>query len=163
MSYRPDTNIIPIGAVIPWFGSITGCPSLPTGWQLCNGSSITDVRSPMYGQNTPTLNSGSNRMLRGSTTSGTTGGADTHTLQISEMPGHSHSVADSGHTHGSSEQFVYTNPGVPAIRQTTGTVTWGSKTIPSGSANITEATVGGSGAHNNLPGYTEAIFIIRIF
>lgn len=163
MSYRPDTSIIPIGAVIPWFGSITGCPSLPTGWQLCNGNQITDARSPMNGQNTPNLNGGSNRMVRGNTTSGGTGGADTHTLTTNEIPAHTHSVADTGHGHGN-RTWVYTNPGgTPTVRQGSGTTVWEDDVIPNGNANISETSVGGGASHNNIPGYTDAIFIIRIF
>lgn len=182
MSYRPDTYIVPIGAVLPWFGSISGCPSLPDGWQVCDGSAINDVRSPLYGQTTPQLNSGTHRIIRGSTSSGSVGGEDTHQLTESELPSHSHNVTDNGHSHGvtdpghfhgTGETFVYSNPGgPPTTRSAAGAVTWDVKTIPSkvtgltvnnGAADIVEDAIGSDSAHNNLPGYTEAIFIIRIF
>jgi microcystin-dependent protein len=151
MSYRNDTSIIPIGAVIDWFGSITGCPALPKGWQLCDGSAITDARSPMNGQNTPTLNSGVNRMTRGNTTSGGTGGADTHTLAATEMPAHTHTLNPTT-IHG-------LDVGAPGMNG------WGPGGGKGGAFTLNNA--GGLGGltqpHNNLPGYTNAIKIIRIF
>jgi hypothetical protein len=63
-------NIIPIGVAIPWFGSMTGCPALPDGWWLCDGSTITDPESPLNGQAAPAINN-TGRFVRGSTVSGT--------------------------------------------------------------------------------------------
>lgn len=74
---NPTGTNTPVGAIIPWDGSLVGVPALPSGWQLCDGSVISDVRSPMHGQNTRALNGNSNAtklFIRGSTTSGTTGG-----------------------------------------------------------------------------------------
>ena len=69
----------PIGSIISWAKSITGMPSLPTGWIECDGvGNITDAESPLNGQPVPDLNT-TQRFLRGASTSGTTGGADTHT------------------------------------------------------------------------------------
>lgn len=140
---RDDKTITPIGGTMAWFGSIVGCPTLPDGWQLCDGGAITDTRSPMLGANTPDLNSGSNRMLRGNTTSGATGGLDTHTLDISEIPAHDHGYTNYPPAAG----FAYGSPGPNDIL----------------GAGATTGSTGGGGAHNNLPGYTEAIIIIRIF
>jgi len=60
----------PIGTILLWAKTLTGVPgTLPTGWQEADGTG-----------GTPDLN-GSNYFLRGtsSTTTGTTGGAATHT------------------------------------------------------------------------------------
>merc|ERR1712130_517006 len=46
----------PIGSIIPWFGRNNSNTSLPNGWQLCDGSLITDEKSPMFDQKTPDLN-----------------------------------------------------------------------------------------------------------
>ncbi|MBM4254172.1 MAG: tail fiber protein [Deltaproteobacteria bacterium] len=49
---------------------MTGGPSLPWGWALCNGSTLSDSESPLNGQLIPNLNLDA-RFLRGSTVSGT--------------------------------------------------------------------------------------------
>ena len=63
-----------------WLKSLTGTPSLPSGWAECNGQTISDSDSPFNGVAIPDLNgnSGTKRYLRGSTTSGATGGTETH-------------------------------------------------------------------------------------
>lgn len=67
----------PIGAVIAWLKSYTNTPAtLPSGWVECNGQTLADGDSPYNGQVIPNLNTGTQRFLRGSSTSGTTGGAD---------------------------------------------------------------------------------------
>jgi hypothetical protein len=75
----------PLGAIIAWHKSFSkNIPALPANWAECNGQQITDKTSPLYGLTLPNLNNsitspGANRFLRGNTTSGTTGGALTHT------------------------------------------------------------------------------------
>ena len=74
-------GLVPIGSIIAWHASMTGVPTLPSGWQLCNGTIISDPDSPMNGQNTPNLNnsvptssgiySSGGRYLRGASSSGT--------------------------------------------------------------------------------------------
>ncbi len=71
-------TMVPVGAVVAWLKSFTGVPqTLPIGWLECDGSVISDGDSPMDGQTLPDLN-GDNRFLRGETTSGGTGGSETH-------------------------------------------------------------------------------------
>jgi len=75
---RVNPNVIPpVGSILAWHPNLGGVPSLPAGWQLCNGSTITS--GPMAGRVTPNLNgttisasgdSAGGRFLRGSTTSG---------------------------------------------------------------------------------------------
>lgn len=59
-------------------------PKLADGWIECDGSSVSDADSPYDGVAVPDLNSGSNRFLRGNTSSGGTGGAesDAHTHNV---------------------------------------------------------------------------------
>lgn len=75
----------PVGAVVAWLKSFTGVPStLPAGWLECDGSTVSDADSPLNGETLPDLNgsAGTQRFLRGSTTSGSTGGSETHNHSI---------------------------------------------------------------------------------
>lgn len=82
--------LMPVGAVIPWLKSYTNTPALGTSWVECNGQVLSDVASVFNGQTIPDLNGngGTKRFLRGSATSGTTGGSDTQT--------HTHTVSLTG-------------------------------------------------------------------
>ena len=48
--------VSPIGSIIPWYGTNHTNTTLPSGWQMCDGSLITDETSPMFNQRTPNLN-----------------------------------------------------------------------------------------------------------
>ncbi len=84
--YPSDVNgFYPTGTVIAWAKSLTGVPTLSSHWQECNGQTLSDPLSPYNGQALPNLNGsggGTQRFLRGSTTSGSTGGSETHTHNI---------------------------------------------------------------------------------
>ncbi len=67
----------PIGSVTAWLKSFPNTPALPDGWMECNGQTLNDSESPYNGQIIPDLN-GENRFLRGNSTSGGTGGSETH-------------------------------------------------------------------------------------
>jgi len=76
--------IPPIGSVLAWLKSYTNTPTLPDGWVECNGQTLSDSDSPYNSQVIPDLNgsSGTERFLRGQTTSGGTGGSETHSHTI---------------------------------------------------------------------------------
>ena len=71
----------PVGSVVAWLKSFPNTPALPDGWVECNGQVLDDTASPFNGQTVPDLNGseGAQRFLRGATTSGSTGGSETHT------------------------------------------------------------------------------------
>lgn len=80
MTPSSQVGLVPIGSIIAWHGSLMGVGVLPEGWQLCDGSQITDPTSPLQFSNTPNLNGSTvslsgdasgGRFLRGSTLSGT--------------------------------------------------------------------------------------------
>ncbi|RLG47478.1 MAG: hypothetical protein DRN92_03125 [Thermoproteota archaeon] len=73
---------VPIGTILPWAKNIKEGLSLPEGWVECNGQTVDDPSSPLYGVTLPNLN-GENRFLRGNSTSGGTGGNETHTHSVS--------------------------------------------------------------------------------
>lgn len=87
------TGVVPVGSIIAWYGTVAGV-ALSSEWQLCDGSVISDVDSPMNGQNTPNLNgnttsisgkSSEGRFLRGSTTSGVLQGDQSNHLNTVEL------------------------------------------------------------------------------
>ncbi len=80
------TVYAPIGAVFAWHKDFANTPGLPAGWVECNGQVLSDASSVYNGQTIPDLNasSGTARYLRGATTSGGTGGSETHTHSIGQ-------------------------------------------------------------------------------
>jgi microcystin-dependent protein len=83
------TTALPIGSIIMWFGAST---SVPTGWQVCNGTNGTpDLRDRFV------VGAGSSYSL------GDTGGADTVTLDVTQIPAHNHTATTNtvnlAHTH----------------------------------------------------------------
>ena len=98
---------VPIGSIIGWAKSLTGTPSLPSGFVECNGQTLSDAGSPLNGATIPNLNNsggaGTKRFLRGSTTSGTTGGSETHTHEVTDQA----TCADNNGD-GSTQEYVNT-------------------------------------------------------
>lgn len=115
--YSSDHGQIPLGAVIATFPNLTGAftttatttPDPATGFVLCQGQTLAS--GPMSGQVVPNINN--SVFLRGSTTSGGTGGASTVSLASGNIPGHTHtftsstSVASSSHTHNFSHDHIW--------------------------------------------------------
>ena len=83
-----SVGVVPIGGLVAWLKSFPNTPSLPSGFIECNGQLLTDPNSPYEGQTIPNLNgasAGTQRFLRGATTSGTTGGSETHTHTLDSI------------------------------------------------------------------------------
>jgi hypothetical protein len=84
----------PIGAVMMWWGDVA---DIPPGWELCDGNTVETVGSPIYGEPKPDL---LDRVPRGASAGDTTrdqlgkSGSDTVTLDVANLPNHSHSVWD---------------------------------------------------------------------
>jgi hypothetical protein len=76
----PNMGIVPIGSIIAWTKSMGGVPALPEQFVECNGQVLNDPESALNGQAIPNLN-GENRFLRGSVSSGSTGGSTSHNHQ----------------------------------------------------------------------------------
>lgn len=84
MSHEDSGTVIgavPVGAIIAWHKTFSNTPSLPVQFVECNGQVLSDSGSVYNGATIPNLN-GSNNFLRGNSTSGTTGGAATHTHTV---------------------------------------------------------------------------------
>ena len=100
-------EVYPIGSIIAWAKSMTGVPALSDRFLECDGSVISDADSPLDGETLPDLLDPQS-FLRGNTTSGGTGGSDTHDHDFSGTTGGSGyyttltgpiGVARGNHTH----------------------------------------------------------------
>lgn len=137
-----SNTIPPVGSILAWAKTLTGVPSLPSGWVECNGQVLTDSDSLLNGDTIPNLNAsggGTQRFLRGNTTSGTTGGSGTVTLTTNEMPAHSHTYSKSD----------------------TGSGSYGG--FPNSGLTTTATSSAGSGAaFSILNPYYEVVWIMRV-
>ena len=106
---------IPQGGIIMWSGAVQ---SLPSGWNLCDGSTYNSVVTPdlrnkfIVASNnttgTPTTTiSGSAVSTGGNTNHDHFGSTQAHSLTTAQMPNHTHSYKDSYY-------IEYNNPGVGA-------------------------------------------------
>ena len=176
--------LIPVGVVLEWNSDGS---SVPTGYQLADGSLITDARSPRVGKH---VSARVNAIARGVSNQNlrdnpVTGGEDAHTLTQNEMPNHGHTVNDPGHGHGvndpghsHSTNGVYmadaggagnqgtNSPGNRYIQGQSNVHVNGSGTgisIQGSGTGIYLSSSGGNAAHNNLPYWVGVVPIEKIF
>jgi trimeric autotransporter adhesin len=105
-------GLVPIGSIIAWAKNLSGVPALPTAFVECNGQTLSDPGSPLNGQVIPNLNAsggGTNRFLRGATTSGATGGNATHTHEINGKLTGGMTSTSCCRSSGGSDNYVPTN------------------------------------------------------
>jgi len=126
---------VPIGGIVAWDKSLPGVPALPANFVECNGQTISDAASPLNGQTLRNLNA-NHQFLRGSTSSGSSGGAATHVHLYSGS-----TEVEDGDTD------VQANSGTPATIAALGHVHSYAGTTDSGSS---------------LPPYTDMVWVIRI-
>lgn len=116
---------LPAGMITLWSGAVSAVPS---GWVLCNGQNGTpDLRGRFI------VGAG------GSYGVGATGGVDSVTLSISQMPSHSHAIAT---VQGSPQT---NGPGINGIYRCQYTST---------------DNTGGNGSHENRPPYYALCYIM---
>ncbi len=122
---------IPSGMIMIWSGAAN---AIPSGFVLCNGSNSTpDLRDRFVvgAQNAYSV--------------GATGGADSVTLTVSQIPSHNHSVT-----------FPITAPqgGIPSNNS------FGCNHNSSGMTR-TSSSVGGGGSHENRPPYYALCYVMK--
>lgn len=164
VSNKPNIdNLPPIGSITMWPLS-----SPPSGWLICNGQSIetgdqyAQLRTVLGANNVPDLTGKFPLGVSSSHAIGTTGGEEEHTLSISEMPSHSHTVSKGYHYGGSSELSADVtintyNLNSRNVRQSTADAL-----TPEDLNPVNYVDLNGSGlAHNNMPPYFTLNFIIK--
>ena len=143
----PDFNVqqVPqIGSIVEWSGLLA---NIPNGYQVCDGTN-----------GTPDL---ADKFVRGTTgEAGATGGADSVTLVIAELPSHSHGVTDPGHNH-------TWNPNIFSGDNSGGGIHPGlsaSTNLPyvSNTTGISLGSTGSGSSHENRPAFFELIYIMRL-
>ena len=176
LSSSVSNALVPVGGIIMWSGSIAEAEAL-TNWKICDGQGGTpNLRDKFVmgvGSSTPNHTS--------TATKGETGGANSYTLALNQMPEHKHDVSDSGHSH------TITDPGhahtwsrqdaqidasyrpwpannndcVESVVNTSNETT-GITGTNDGNANISETLKGGNTAIDNRPAYFALCYIIRV-
>ncbi len=133
----PDESL-PAGSIIMWSGTLA---SIPTGWQLCNGTNGTpDLRDRfVVGAR---QDSGGVAMTNVSGALTKIGGEAYHTLTIAEIPAHTHSYRwwNAWYFSGSTELAAK----------------------GSYNDNAQTGSAGGGQPHNNLPPYYALCFIMKV-
>jgi len=149
---QKPAGLVPIGCVVAYLKSYTSVPVLPDEFAECNGQTLSDAQSVFNGQAIPNLNGASaatKKFLRGSSTSGTTGGAETSTTNQGTACGTAYPL----HTTATCIGFNWDydsdtgSVGVVALRG------WEDDYNKAGVINLTQATV---------PPYYEVVYVMRI-
>jgi microcystin-dependent protein len=157
---------IPVGGIILWSGAVN---AVPDGWALCNGT-----------QNTPDLRGRFVMGGGGTRAVGVTGGAETVTLSIGQLPAHNHVVSgrtssDGDHSHMLPRNYADDGNGRGAttteqlglwadstswsITDTRGTAVAGNH---SHSFTVDSASTGSGQAIDKLPPFYVLAYIMRI-
>lgn len=161
--------VMPVGTVVSFAGT-----SAPEGWLLCNGQRVNgeqyrELAKVLFGEerNLFDIPDYRERFMVGATGSGdyrlgSSGGHAFVALTESQMPQHTHSVNDPGHTH----SYQRTNNGTWHRYSGGGTGSRNDNSFDhpqtgSEKTGITLSSVGNSNAHENRPPFIALNYIIK--
>ena len=138
--FASPVHTIPSGLICMWSGS-----TVPTGWYLCNGQNGTpDLRDRFV------VGSGSSYSI------GATGGENSHTLTVNEMPSHNHDFRYRSSSGTQKSVLRVGSSGTPSVNDYVTPYTINSTT----NSSLIDATGGGQ-AHENRPPYYALAFIMK--
>lgn len=153
------------GMVIAYAGTNA---SIPAGWLLCDGASVATATYAAlhtaigYAYGGAGANFNLPNMVgvfaKGSATqTAATGGANSKTLAVSEIPAHNHSINDAGHAHG----YRNTAGGGGTAHCSTRTVYDAQQQTDTNTTGITINDTGGGSGFDNQPAFLEMQYIIK--
>ena len=136
-------NIIPRGTIVS-FNSATA----PAGWALCDGSNGTpDLRGRFV------LSAGQGGNLSNRTLN-QTGGAETHTLTLNEIPTHSHKYVDA--------YYAEVDGPDKSLGNVSGSKSGTDRDNNTFSVERTTAPSGENRSHNNMPPFYVLSYIMKL-
>ncbi|MEQ8424556.1 MAG: hypothetical protein RIA63_07585 [Cyclobacteriaceae bacterium] len=140
-----NNALIPSGVIVMWSGAIA---SVPAGWRLCDG-----------GGGTPDLR---DRFIVGAGSSyspGNTGGANTVTLSVNQMPSHNHTYTDVFY----SEANAFRPAGTTPVPVPANIGSGGSDSDNTGyGVTRTSNGAGANQSHENRPPYYALAYIMKL-
>jgi microcystin-dependent protein len=162
---------VPLGGIIMWSGSTS---TIPSGWALCDGTTSNGRQTPdLRGRFIVGAGQGtglSNRNV------GDTGGTETSTLTVNQIPAHTHSVIGNTQNAGSHNhefkwykaQFSYSGSWSDGSYRDRGQGTYSETSSVqnagdhSHAINFTSGSAGSGESFNNLPPFYALAFIMRV-
>jgi microcystin-dependent protein len=141
----------PRGTIVMWSGALN---AIPEGWVLCDGNNSTpDLR---------------NRFIVGAGAAygvGNTGGANTVTLTVNQMPSHTHSISAAPDHQHFVREVSRGEEGNSGTDQSVGSYNEGGAdkwTSPAGGHTHTIGTAGNNEPHENRPPYYALAYIMKL-
>ncbi|MDR0607636.1 MAG: hypothetical protein LBG52_04755 [Candidatus Peribacteria bacterium] len=168
---------IPLGTIIAVKGDVVNKSTMnANGWALCDGSTVSSqVSNADISGSTPNLQGktlvGAGTLDSATFVAGnsyyTLGGSSyygevRHTLTVSEMPSHSHTITDPGHTHELIQLSRNATEGDYHIEDDSGKGRPRSAEVKSARTNITINNAGGGYAHNNMSPFYVVQYYIKV-
>ena len=130
-------NLLPTGIILAYNST-----SAPAGWILCDGTKGTPDLRGRFILGTGQGSGLTNRIINN------TGGAETHTLTVTEMPTHSHGFSARPFSNGGGGDWFMSRG-------------WSYEGIEDTKHNTKIHDAGGGGSHNNMPPFYVLTYIMK--